>query len=90
MKLQLFVHDVAHEADAVDRIDIEYIAVNLVLVNAFSQQQRNDFVNFGIVRIVRKAAGVGHHAGVNAGGALTRHVVETAQLVNQTEHEFAR
>ena len=46
--------------------------------------------NLRIIRRIREASSVGHHATVDASCRATRHFLKAPQLIDEFEHQFAR
>ena len=75
--------------DAVGGVVVENVAVYLVFIDALGEQHTDDEIYLGVVGSIGEASRVGHHAGVDTGCASACHGVESSELVNESEHQFA-
>ena len=87
--LQLLVHQMTTEADSRHTGIIEYVAIDLILVDALGQELADDVIDVRTRRIISKSTGIGHHAAVNAGSPGLVQLREAAQLPYQPEHQLA-
>ena len=80
---------IREEAQTVFRPRIVDIAVDLVLVNSFGEQVRDDDKYLRIVRRIGKTTRVGHHTAIDARRGIARKLIECPELKNQFEHQLA-
>ena len=77
------------EADCRHTGVIEYVAIDLILIDSLGQQLADDIIDVRIRRIISKSTGIGHHTAINAGCPGLIQLRETTQLPYQSEHQFA-
>ncbi len=87
--LQLLVHQMTTEADCRNTGVIEYVAINLILVDALGKQLADHVIDVRIGRVIGESTRIGHHTAINAGSPGLIQLRETTQLPYQTEHQLA-
>ena len=80
---------IREEAQTVFRPRVIHIAVDLILVNSFGEQVGDDDKNLRIVRRIGKTTRVGHHPTIDARRGIARKFIESPELENEFEHQFA-
>ena len=86
---QLLVHDIAHKADAVVRIVVIDVAIDLVLVDVLGEQLADDEEYLRTGAIEGEATRIGHHAAIDGNGKGFAKFGKTTQLPHHAEHQLA-
>lgn len=98
-ELHLMIQAVSHQLHALSRPCVEHTVVDGILVDAGGEEDGNDVVHLRMTGVVGEIAGVGHHAGIDAGSKILRqnpdktpilsYVLRLRELVREAENEFA-
>ena len=87
--VQFGIHHVAHQSQSPETVVVEHVAVYLVFVDSLCEQLADDEEYLRTVGVVCETSRVGHHSAVYRHCHILVHLLESAKLPYQSEHQFA-